>query len=69
MPSETTMTNPVHLTEPATAPTPHAGCDVCGALMKQWRQATEVDGPAYSPSHASDIAVEIGRHPHERKPR
>lgn len=57
---------PVYLSEPATGePHPAPGCDVCGALLKQWRQANEAGSPAYDPSHATDLAVEIGRHPHE----
>jgi hypothetical protein len=70
MTPKTTMTNPVHLTEPAAKPpVPHPGCDVCEALMKQWHMSMEIDGPAYDLSHATDIAAEIGRHPHGRKPR
>jgi hypothetical protein len=62
---ETTMTGPVHLPDPEfSEPEPASGCDVCGALIKQWRQATEKGSPAHDPSHATDLAVEIGRHPH-----
>jgi len=63
---DTTLGEPVHLTDPLDAepPEPARGCDVCGALMGQWRQATEAGGPAYDPSHATDLAVEIKRHPH-----
>jgi hypothetical protein len=59
---------PVQLNDPLTArpPKPVPGCDVCEALLKQWKQATEVGGPAYDPSHAVDLAVEITRHPHPR---
>lgn len=53
--------------EPPAPPVPVPGCAVCAALAKQWAQATEVGSPAYSPSHASDLAVEIGRHPHGRR--
>ncbi|MFJ2737719.1 hypothetical protein [Streptomyces sp. NPDC087317] len=35
--------------------------------MKQWRQASDPSGPARDPSHAADLAVEIGRHPHDWK--
>lgn len=64
-----TLGEPVELTEPSMLDEPQAvpGCDVCGALKKQWRQATEVGSPAYDPSHATDLAVEIRRHPHPRK--
>ncbi len=43
------------------------GCDVCAALSRQWRHATDPHGPAHDPSHATDLAVGIGRHPHGRK--
>jgi hypothetical protein len=57
------------LSDPVTPgkPRPVPGCDVCGALAKQWRQASEAGSPAYDPSHAVDLAVEIRRHPHARK--
>jgi hypothetical protein len=63
---ETTLGEPVQLTDPLEAqpPEPVRGCDVCGALFGQWKQATEKGSPAYDPSHATDLAVEIGRHPH-----
>ncbi|MCX5234825.1 hypothetical protein [Streptomyces prunicolor] len=65
MASRTTMADPVQLSEPEfPAPEPVRGCDVCGALFGQWKQATEKGSPAYDPSHATDLAVEIGRHPH-----
>lgn len=59
---------PVHLADPTTdkAPEPTPGCDVCAALAGQWRQATERGSPAYDPSHAVDLAVELRRHPHAR---
>ncbi|MFD7900142.1 hypothetical protein [Streptomyces sp. NPDC059743] len=58
----------VHLLEPAVTkpPKPQPGCDVCAALVSQWRQATEQGSPAYDPSHAIDLAVEIKRHPHSK---
>ncbi|MFF3751958.1 hypothetical protein ACFYYH_16110 [Streptomyces sp. NPDC002018] len=64
----TTQPRAVHLTEPAVVqpPKPYPGCDICGALSRQWRQATEAGGPAYDPSHAVDLAVEIRRHPHPK---
>jgi hypothetical protein len=59
---------PVHLSEPASpvVPVPIRGCDVCTALKGQWDSASEAGGPAYDPSHALDLAIEIGRHPHDR---
>ncbi len=64
---ETTLSGPVTLTEwTEREPKPTPGCDVCGALLKQWRQATESGSPAYDLSHATDLAVEISRHPHSR---
>lgn len=47
-------------------PEPAPGCDVCGALIKQWRMASAPASPAYDPSHAVDLAVEMGRHPHAK---
>lgn len=44
-------------------PVPVAGCDVCEALMKQWRELKNPRGPEFNPSRASDAAVEIRRHP------
>lgn len=67
--ARTTMTGPVHLTEPGERPVPAPGCDVCGALARQWGQAMEEGSPAYDPSHATDLAVEMGRHPHGRRQR
>lgn len=66
---ERTLRGPVELTDPLVLgePKPSPGCDVCGALLKQWKQATEVGSPAYDLSHATDLAVEIRRHPHPRK--
>jgi hypothetical protein len=66
MPLETTLRDPIHLTDPLMAepPKPTPGCDVCSSRMAQWHQATEQGSPAYDPSHAVDLAVEIGRHPH-----
>ncbi|MFE1959940.1 hypothetical protein [Streptomyces sp. NPDC059479] len=66
---QTVMQEPVHLLEPAVVepPKPRPGCDVCNALLGQWRQATEPDGPAHDSSHAIDLAIEIRRHPHPGK--
>jgi hypothetical protein len=62
---ETTLKGPVQLPEPEfPQPEPARGCDVCGALFGQWKQATEIGSPAFDLSHASDLAVEMGRHPH-----
>jgi hypothetical protein len=67
MARSTTMTAAVQLTEPSQGkPIPVPGCDVCKALAGQWGQAMEAGSPAYDPSHATDLAVEIRRHPHGR---
>lgn len=59
------LQGPVTLTCPLPErPRGASGCDICAALLKQWGQATEVGSPAYDPSHATDLAVEIRRHPH-----
>lgn len=65
------LQDPVELTDPPTATPPVAtpGCDVCGALVKQWIQAMKQGSPACDPSHGKDLAVEIGRHPHDWKKR
>lgn len=64
------MEDAVKLTDPfVREPRPTRGCDVCGALVRQWRQATEVGSPAFDRSHAVDLAVEISRHPHAWKAR
>lgn len=68
MATETSSTALGHVSDDPTRrtpPKPVPGCDVCGALAKQWKQAME-RGPAYDPSHAVDLAVEISRHPHPR---
>ena len=69
MTHQRTPREPVQLLDPLEdkPPEPAPGCDVCGALMKQWNQATEAGSPAHDPSHAVDLAVEIRRHPHEWK--
>lgn len=66
---ETTLRDPIHLTDPLAVepPRPTPGCDVCTTRIAQWRQAMEHGSPAYDPSHATDLAVEIGRHPHDWK--
>lgn len=64
------LSNPqgVQLGEPfRVPPEPFPGCDVCRALSGQWREAMDPRSPAYDPSHASDLAVEVGRHPHPRR--
>lgn len=62
------LQGPVTLTSPLPErPRAATGCDICAALLKQWRQATEVGGQAYDLSHATDLAVEIRRHPHEAR--
>jgi hypothetical protein len=56
---------PVELTEPfIDPPVPTPGCDVCGALFRQLKEAKSPGSPAHSPSWASSLAVEIRRHPH-----
>ncbi|MER5733082.1 hypothetical protein ABT084_32910 [Streptomyces sp. NPDC002138] len=52
---------------PRRLPKPAADCDVCAALMKQWRVLTNPRLPAFDPSAAVDAAVEIKRHPHAGK--
>lgn len=66
---ERTLKDPITLPDPVPPkkPEPVPGCDVCEALGKQWKQATEVGSPAYDLSHAIDLAIEIRRHPHPRK--
>lgn len=63
------ITESVQLGDPSVlpAPAPIPGCDVCSALTKQWRQASDVGSPAFDRSHATDLAVEISRHPHARR--
>lgn len=46
-------------------PVPAAGCTECASWMSQWRQAVNPKSRAYDPSHASDLAVQIRRHPHD----
>ncbi|MET7939705.1 hypothetical protein [Streptomyces sp. NPDC005302] len=48
-------------------PVPTPGCDICGACARQMREAKDPDSPAYDLSHATDLAVEIRRHPHDWK--
>lgn len=62
-------TKRIDLAEPAVIgpPEPAPGCDVCGALFRQWTRASNARGPEYDPSRAVDLAVEIRRHPHEGK--
>jgi hypothetical protein len=64
-----TLSDPVQLTDPTRyePPIPVPGCDVCAALHKQWAQAMEAGSPAYDPSHAVDLAIEISRHPHAKR--
>jgi hypothetical protein len=59
----------VNLTDPFPPgePEPVPGCDVCEAAKRQWRQATDVESPEYDLSRATDLAVEIRRHPHPQK--
>lgn len=43
------------------------GCAVCRALKQQWHQASDRTNPAYNLTHATDLAIEIRRHPHPKK--
>ncbi|WP_030901432.1 hypothetical protein [Streptomyces sp. NRRL F-5126] len=52
--------------EPARPLAPVSGCDVCAACFSQWQEASTEGHPAFDPSHAADLAAEIGRHPHPR---
>lgn len=64
-----TLGPPVQLSDPLAlkAPEPVRGCDVCAACARQWKEASNPNSVAYDPSHATDLAVEISRHPHPRK--
>lgn len=62
----TTQGDPVQLGDPTEPPNAFPGCDVCAALLKQWRMASAPTSPAHDVSHATDLAVEISRHPHKR---
>jgi hypothetical protein len=46
-----------------TPPVPAPWCDVCEALMVQWRRLKNPRHPEFDPSRASDVAVEIRNHP------
>ncbi|MFF9350520.1 hypothetical protein [Streptomyces sp. NPDC014734] len=67
--SRTAQSGPVHLTNDGFTAEPRVtpGCAVCQALKKQWWQASDPGNPAYNASHATDLAVELRRHPHPRK--
>ncbi|MDQ0934939.1 hypothetical protein QFZ49_004879 [Streptomyces turgidiscabies] len=69
MARETPLGGPVHLFDPLTLDEskPVRGCDICGALAGQRREALDPKSPAYDLSHATDLAVEIKRHPHDWK--
>ncbi|QEV15484.1 hypothetical protein CP974_03040 [Streptomyces fradiae ATCC 10745 = DSM 40063] len=60
------MSDPVFVGLPGPDPVPAPGCDVCAALHKQWKQASDPTSPARNPSHAVDLAIEMRRHPHPR---
>ena len=51
------------------APKPARGCDVCGALIAQWRKQKDPSSAEYDLSAASDTAVEITRHHQHRMPK
>ncbi|MFD7096467.1 hypothetical protein [Streptomyces xanthophaeus] len=59
MASQTTMSPAVHLSLPAEAPRPAAGCDVCAALARQRSEAHRLGDY----SAMSDCNVEITAHP------
>lgn len=63
---EWTLGKPVQLLDPLDRepPNPVKGCDVCEALVRQWAAATNSKSPAYDPSKASDLVVEMNRHHH-----
>lgn len=52
---ETTTRDPVQLTDPLYEhPEATPGCDVCAALVMQWKAATDTQRPEYDLSQASD---------------
>lgn len=57
---------PAHLSDiTLPIPRPTKGCDVCGALMNQWRRASGT-GVEYSPQRAEQYRAEILAHPHRK---
>ncbi|WP_078876222.1 hypothetical protein [Streptomyces sp. 769] len=60
------LSGPVHLSDPTAKPDPEpvAGCDVCGALVRQ-RAAARSRGDM---SKVTDCNVELRRHPHHKAP-
>lgn len=64
----TGMSGPVFLTgDTPKTPKPTDGCKVCAALWQQYLDATDPRRPEFNSSRATDIAVEISRHPHQKK--
>ncbi|AKZ59228.1 hypothetical protein SAM23877_6183 [Streptomyces ambofaciens ATCC 23877] len=62
---ERTLQEPICLSDPLEwGPKPAPGCDVCGALASQYATFNNPSNPEYNPSKATDVLVEIGRHPH-----
>ncbi|GGN94361.1 hypothetical protein GCM10011579_093770 [Streptomyces albiflavescens] len=60
---ETTLRDPIQLTDPLSGdPEPTPGCDVCAALVKQWKSARNAKSLEYGLSRASDLIVELRRH-------
>ncbi|RZD56332.1 hypothetical protein C0Q57_30815 [Streptomyces albidoflavus] len=60
------MSSPVHLSDlTLPIPKPSKGCDVCGALMTQWRKAAGT-GAGYDPTKAEECYREIANHPHRK---
>ncbi|MEV8311255.1 hypothetical protein AB0P36_28890 [Streptomyces flavidovirens] len=65
MAPETTLPEPVNLTDPYAHndPAPSPDCDVCAELVKQGREARE----SGDLSKVTDCLVEISRHSHGRR--
>ncbi|MFE7041430.1 hypothetical protein ACFU9X_18880 [Streptomyces atratus] len=64
----TGMSGPVFLsTSVPRTPVPVDGCAVCGALWQQYVDATDPRRAEFCRSRATDIAVEISRHPHPKR--
>lgn len=63
----TGMSGPVFLaTSVPRTPVPVDGCAVCAALWQQYVDATDPRRPEFNRSGATDIAVEVSRHPHPK---
>lgn len=68
---EGALSAPVTLMDPLSfeTPGPAEGCDVCAALFRQWKAASAPGSPSYDTTRATDCAIGIRRHPHDRKKR